>query len=85
MGELNSAADFLRGTFGDNIVEALERIFSDTDDYHLRADSSCVDAGFDVRLLGGLTVDIDGQQRPDPKPRGATAFDIGADEYYRRP
>jgi hypothetical protein len=82
---LNDAGDVLRGTFGNNIVETLSDIFVSGDDYQLKQGSACIDAGYDVRLLGGLTVDMDGQERPDPKPRGRTAFDIGADEYYRRP
>ena len=50
-------------------------------DFHLTADSPCVDAGCAVE---GLAADFEGDLRPTkaaPEPRGdGSAFDIGADE-----
>jgi hypothetical protein len=53
------------------------------DDFHLTANSPCVDAGCAV---AGLTKDFEGNVRPHngtSKPRGdGSDFDIGAYEYY---
>jgi hypothetical protein len=45
-----------------------------TGDYHLRAGSPAIDAGY---TLGAPLVDGDGEERP-----WGTAVDIGADEYH---
>lgn len=45
-------------------------------DYHLRADSPCIDAGTMVPAVASLAFDIDGQTR-----LVAESVDIGADEY----
>jgi len=57
--------------WGDGNIER-DPLFVGEGDFHLTADSPCIDAGIDV----GVYTDIDG----DVRPYGA-GFDIGADEY----
>jgi predicted outer membrane repeat protein len=47
------------------------------DDYHLAAESPCIDQGSDSDALSGDYLDCDGQPR-----KAGSHVDIGADEYY---
>jgi len=79
-------AEFLLDEFSDPLVSYsdidgewtgngnfyLDPLFAVPGDYHLAADSPCIDAGMDA----GILLDIDGDTRPL-----LTGFDVGSDEY----
>ncbi|MFZ0034685.1 MAG: S8 family serine peptidase [Sedimentisphaerales bacterium] len=61
-----------------NISEAPSFVDANADNYHLRQDSPCIDAG-DPNFTGSNQTDIDGQARIIHG-----RVDMGADEFYRK-
>jgi hypothetical protein len=56
---------------------------NDPNNYHLRSDSPCIDAGDPQYTAGPNETDIDGEQRViDGNDDGTATVDMGADEYY---
>ena len=74
-------------SIGGNIGEGIDRSFrtSSSNIYLLSPDSECIDAGFDLSLLGeDLRRDYEGEVRPVAIVGPSRAYDIGADEYQSR-
>jgi len=83
--EIERFSDYRHASGNDatSIVEDPRFVDPDRDDFHLRAESPCIDAGDDDAALGAdVRTDLDGDPRPiDGDRDGLAAVDLGADEF----
>ncbi len=71
-------ADPFGGWLNGNIEEDPQQTFGDRP-FALKESSACIDAGI---ITGPVSLDMDGQKRPNPKHGIRPFYDIGADEFY---